>query len=155
MVHGLIIRSSAIHAAGCYTTQPIRKGKRVLEYGGRRIPKSQADDLYTNRPVTYLFGLDDSDLVIDGYGTAMYLNHSCDPNCETIDYDGTIWIAAMRNIEPGEELTYEYNLYDSEDEHADCHCGAKNCRGTMFSEDEVKRRARAAKRKARSSAQAT
>jgi predicted NBD/HSP70 family sugar kinase len=45
----------------------------------------------------------------------------------------------------GEELTYEYNLYDSDDDDGDCYCGAKKCRGTMFSEDEVKRRARKAR----------
>ena len=43
------------------------------------------------------------------------------------------------------ELTYEYNLYDSDDDDGNCYCGAKKCRGTMFSEDEVKRRARKAR----------
>ena len=55
-------------------------------------------------------------------------------------------VTAIRDIEPGEELTYEYNLHDSDDDDADCHCGAGSCRGTMFSADEVKRRARRAKK---------
>ncbi|MES2392915.1 MAG: SET domain-containing protein-lysine N-methyltransferase [Acidobacteriota bacterium] len=146
----LLIRSSSIHAAGCYTLDPIKKGRIVLEYGGARIPKRVADERYADRVVTYLFGFANSTDVIDGFGTAMFLNHACNPNCETeSDDDGRVYIRAIRNIAPGEELLYEYNLYDSEDDEADCYCGAPKCRGTMFSDDEVKRRARvAAKKKA-------
>ena len=79
----LVVRSSDIHAAGCYTLQPIRKGERVLEYDGARIPKKVADARYAGRPVTYLFGFGEKGDVIDGFGTAMFINHSCAPNCET------------------------------------------------------------------------
>jgi len=148
LIPSLIIRSSSIHAAGCCTTRPIRKNTRIVEYGGRRITKQQADELYSDRIVTYLFGVDGTNLVIDGYGTAMYINHSCAPNCETVEHRGKIWIKAIRDIAPGEELTYEYNLYDSDEDNCDCYCGAKPCRGTMYSEEEVKRRARKMKRQA-------
>jgi uncharacterized protein len=147
MMPRLIVRSSSIHAAGCYATEPIRKGARVCEYGGQRITKSVADERYADRCVTYLFGIDGTNIVIDGFGTAMFLNHSCDPNCETDEIKGHVYIIAIRDIAAGEELVYEYNLYDSDDDDADCYCGAKNCRGTMYSEDEVKRRERAARRK--------
>jgi uncharacterized protein len=145
----LLIRSSSIHAAGCYTLDPIPRGRRVLEYDGARISKELADERYSDRPVTYLFGFGDSSDVIDGFGTAMFLNHSCDPNCETEDHDGRIYIRAIRNIAANEELLYEYHLYDSEEDNADCYCycGAPQCRGTMFSDDELKRRARSAARK--------
>ena len=76
---GLIIRSSAIHAAGCYTTAPIAKGSPVVEYTGERISKDAADIKYENLPITYLFGIGDGTTVIDGFGTAMFINHSCDP----------------------------------------------------------------------------
>lgn len=143
MVDGLIIRSSSIHAAGCYTTRRIKKGTRVIEYDGPRFMKDEADERYKDRDITYLFSCgEDNDRVIDGFGTAMFINHSCDPNCESEDVDGRIFVVAIRDIAAGEELTYEYNLYDSDDENADCYCGAKKCRGTMFSEDEVERRAR-------------
>jgi uncharacterized protein len=145
----LIIRSSSIHAAGCYTTEAIRKGARVCEYDGKRLSKPVADKRYADRPVTYLFTCGQN-LVIDGFGTAMFLNHSCDPNCETVQHEdtGRIYIMAIRAIAAGEELTYEYNLHDSEEDGADCYCGAVGCRGTMFSEEEVQRRKRRAKRKA-------
>ena len=63
--------------------------------------------------------------VIDGYGMAMYVNHCCDPNCETEeDEEGRVWIAAMRDIDAGEELTYDYFLYDGEGD-APCTCGTR------------------------------
>ncbi|MDQ2924662.1 MAG: SET domain-containing protein-lysine N-methyltransferase [Acidobacteriota bacterium] len=144
----LLIRSSAIHAAGCYTLDPIRRGARVIEYDGPRLSKRAADDRYADRDITYLFGVGDTGTVIDGFCTAMFLNHSCDPNCETVQANDRIFIQATRDIAAGEELVYEYNLYDSDDDNADCHCGAPHCRGTMFSDAEVARRAKIAKRNA-------
>lgn len=146
MVNGLIIRSSSIHAAGCYTTRAIKKGSRVCEYDGPRFSKEEADDRYRDRFITYLFSCGEAGTVIDGFGTAMFINHSCAPNCETEEDEGRIFVCALRDISAGEELTYEYNLYDSDDAEGDCYCGAPRCRGTMFSEVEVKRRARIAKK---------
>ncbi|HTW50131.1 MAG TPA: SET domain-containing protein-lysine N-methyltransferase [Acidobacteriaceae bacterium] len=142
----LIIRSSAIHAAGCYTTARIRKGTLVVEYTGPRIPKDEADVKYADSPTTYLFGVGDGSMVIDGHGTAMFINHSCEPNCETEEIEGKVWISAIRNIRAGEELTYDYNLYDGDEDEALCNCGAKSCRKTMYAPEEIRRRARAAKR---------
>ena len=128
---GLIVRSSRIHAAGCYTTTAIRAGTHVVEYAGPRLTKKEGDDRYENCHYTYLFGLKNGRRVIDGHGIAAFINHSCDPNCETDEIDGRVWIIALRNIKPGEELAYDYNLYDG-DFDAPCHCGARNCRGTMY-----------------------
>lgn len=137
---GLIIRSSAIHAAGCYATTRIVRGRKVAEYTGPRLTKDEADEIYESSPVTYLFGLGDGSVVIDGHCMAMFINHSCDPNCETDEQDGRIWITAIRNIAPGEEITYDYCLYDGGGEEQKCNCGAESCRGTMYSRDEVRKR---------------
>jgi hypothetical protein len=143
----LIIRSSAIHAAGCYTTTPIRKGARVTEYTGHPLTKSKADEIYDDSGITYLFGLGDGSIVIDGHSTAMFINHSCSANCETEEIDGHVWISAIRNIAAGEEITYDYCLYDGGDDEATCNCGAKACRGTMYSRKEMKSRRAAHKKK--------
>ena len=143
----LLIRSSAIHAAGVVTLDPIPRGRFVLEYDGPRISKDVADSRYAEKPVTYLFSIDGTDDVIDGFSAAMFVNHSCAPNCETTEDNGRVYIQAIRDIAAGEELVYEYNLHDSDDESADCYCGAPHCRHTMFSDDELKRRARIAKRR--------
>jgi uncharacterized protein len=142
---GLIIRSSAIHATGCFTTTPIRKGARVAEYTGPRLSKEEADALYENSTITYLFGLGDGSIVIDGQGQARYINHSCDPNCESSEVRGRIWIKAIRRISAGEELTYDYCLYDGGEDEALCNCGASKCRGTMYSKEEIRRRKAARK----------
>lgn len=136
----LIIRSSAIHAAGCYTTTPVSKGTRLAEYDGPRLTKDQADTAYEDAPITYLFGLGDGSIVIDGHSMAMFINHSCDPNCETEEIRGRVWITAIRNIKAGDEITYDYCLYDGGDDECRCNCGAKKCRGTMYSREEVKKR---------------
>ena len=137
----LVIRSSEIHAAGCYTTRAIRKSRRVCEYTGPRMTKEVADLRYAERNVTYLFGYGTGNMVIDGFGTPMFMNHCCAPNCETEEQDERIFVVALRDIAAGEELTYEYHLYDSDEATQDCFCGAPNCRGTMFSIAELERRA--------------
>jgi hypothetical protein len=78
----------------------------------------------------------------------MFINHSCDPNCETEEMDGRVWIMAIRNIVTGEELTYDYYLYDGDEDEARCNCGSVSCRKSMYSPEEIRRRARAAKRAA-------
>lgn len=144
---GLIVRSSAIHAAGVYTNEAIKKGTHIVEYTGPIISRERADELYEGYPYTYLFGLDDGVNIIDGSGIAAFINHSCDANCETDEIDGHVWIIAAENIKAGEELCYDYNLYDGDDDPCICTCGAKDCRGSMYSEEELKRLARAAREK--------
>ena len=151
---GLIVRSSLIHAAGCYTTTPIAKGTRVVEYTGPIIDKEEADRRYEHKPITYLFGIGDGSKVIDGHGIAMFINHSCDANCETEEIDGRVWIMAIRNIAAGEELCYDYCLYDGDVEEAPCNCGAKNCRGSMYSAEELRRRKRLELKRAKAQAAA-
>ena len=136
----LLIRSSAVHGAGCYTLTPIRKGSRILEYEGPHLSKSAADERYAERNITYLFSVGDHGEVIDGFGAAMFINHCCAPNCQTEEDDERIYILALRDIAEGEELTYEYHLHDSDQDDQPCYCGAPNCRGTMFSPLEIKRR---------------
>jgi uncharacterized protein len=140
---GLMIRSSSLHGAGVYTSSAIAKGTRILEYSGPRITAKQANGLYADGDVTYLFGMDGGKTIIDGFGMAAFVNHSCDPNCETDQIDKRIWIIALRDIADGEELTYDYNIYDADPgDPASCHCGAQNCRGTMLCEEEVQRHKR-------------
>ena len=77
---------------------------------------------------------------------AMFVNHSCDPNCETDEIGGRVFIAAIRDIKAGEELTYDYWLYDGDDD-APCYCGSKKCRGSMYSPRRTEERKRPVRRK--------
>jgi SET domain-containing protein len=144
----LVVRRSRIDSEGCYTTVPIKKGTLVVEYAGLRLTIKQADALYDDHPRTYLFGLTDGKHVIDGEGVAAFINHSCDPNCEADEIKGRVWIVAARDIGAEEELTYDYNLYDGElDDPSLCFCNAQNCRGSMYSEKELAKRARGLRRR--------
>jgi uncharacterized protein len=137
----LVVRSSQIHSKGCYTTEFLPEGTFIVEYTGERITNDEADERYENREDTYLFGLEDGEHVIDGDGVAAFINHCCDPNCESDEIDGHLWIVALRDIQPGEELTYDYCLYDGDDK-SPCACGAKTCRGTLYSNEEMEKRAK-------------
>jgi hypothetical protein len=147
----LVVRPSPIHSVGVYTTTPIRKGTRVVEYTGPRITPEEADRRYDGLSRTYLYGLEDGKTVIDGEGLGAYLNHSCDPNCEVDEIKGRVWLFALRDIAAGEELVWDYNLYDDE-APAPCHCGSPRCRGTMYSPEWMaKMRRREARRGKRQS----
>jgi SET domain-containing protein len=149
----LVVRPSPIHSVGVYAAAPIRKGARVVEYAGERITAEEADRRYDGVARTYLYGLDDGKTVIDGEGLGAYLNHSCDPNCEVDEIKGRVWLFAIRDIAAGEELVWDYNLFD-DDAPAPCHCGARKCRGTMYSREWMAkmRRREARKKKQKSTA---
>ncbi len=143
----LQLKQSKIHSFGCYTRVPIKKGKVVTHYTGTKLTIKDADEIYEKARRTYLFGLTDCKHVIDGDSEAAFINHSCDPNCETDVIRARVIITAIRNIAAGEELTYDYNLYDGElNDHSLCYCGTKACRGSMYSEKEIAKRARLAKK---------
>jgi len=157
-----VVRRSRIHGNGVYAARRIRKGTRIVEYLGDRITHEQADERYAARGQddghTFLFVVDDEiviDAGVDG-NDARFINHFCDPNCDTVIEDRRVFIEALRTIQPGEELGYEYGLTwestDDPDELANyaCRCGAANCRGTMLAEEpeDVKNARREARRRA-------
>jgi SET domain-containing protein len=146
------VRESGVHGRGVYARQFIPEGTRIIEYTGQRVSWEDAPN-DENNPHTFIFGLESGD-VIDpeiGGNDARWINHCCDPNCEAIEEDDRIFIYAMRDIEPGLELFYDYAMEIDEPiteeskKEFECHCGAKACRGTML---EVKKRTRAAGRRA-------
>jgi SET domain-containing protein len=91
---------------GLFAEEPIRKGRFVAEYWGKRIPTKTADDLNTK----YLFEIN-TRWTVDGSdrrNVARYINHACRPNCETNIVRGAIKIRATKNIKVGDEITYNY-----------------------------------------------
>jgi len=158
----ILVRDSNVHGRGVFATRRIEKGERVIEYLGERVSHDEADRRYElkdeNDSHTFLF-IVDSKTVIDA-GTegndARFFNHSCDPNCESVVQKRRVFIEAMRTIEAGEEMTYDYQIYrdhddpDNIDEIFACRCGFANCRGTMLWPPEPKKKKRsksAAKKK--------
>ena len=127
----LEVKESYIHRFGCFAKRRIKKGTIIGEYLGKIIPESQSNIYDADDELTYLFDLENGS-VIDATNYEFplkYANHSCGPNAEAFQDGDQVFIEALRDIEPGEEITYDYNLIS--DDNVECRCGSKNCRGTM------------------------
>ena len=129
-------RHSRIHGTGGYARKDIPAGARVIEYVGERITKAESL-IQCEADNVYIFDIDDeSDLNgnVD-WNPARFLNHGCAPNCEAELDERRIWILALRDIQAGEELTFNYG-YGLEDhrEHPCC-CGATTCVGFIVAEE--------------------
>ncbi len=132
----LAFKASAIHGRGGFAKAAIRKGTRVIEYLGERISKAESlRRCAANNE--YIFALS-PELDLDGnvaWNPARLINHSCEPNCEAELHDGHIWIVASRDINPGEEIAFNYG-YDLEDyRDYPCRCGAPECVGYIVAKE--------------------
>lgn len=96
---------------GLFATRPIRKGLRIAQYKGRKLGTKEANKLEA-RGNLYLYEIN-SRWTIDGTprsNIARYFNHSCNPNAEIYDVKHRVFIRTLRNIKPGEEITYDYGV---------------------------------------------
>lgn len=140
------VRRSPLHGNGVFALRSIPAGTNVLPYTGARISSEEADARHPTNPDdpfhTFFFALS-CGKVIDGGrkgNDARWINHSCAPNCEAQENpEGTrVTIVALRDIEAGEELFYDYGLVIDDELTPQmkldyqCLCGAPNCRGTML-----------------------
>ncbi|MDP3773551.1 MAG: SET domain-containing protein-lysine N-methyltransferase [Gemmatimonadales bacterium] len=142
-----MIRGSGIQGKGAFATRRIRKGTWIVEYTGARITHEVADRIYNDGSThTFLFTVDEHTVIdaTEGGGDARFINHSCDPNCDAWNAEGEIWIVASRDIEAGEELTYDYGLSWAGESEVEaftryaCRCGAASCQGTMLVRGKVR-----------------
>ena len=131
------VRRSGIHGKGVFET--------IVEYTGNVLTWKQAQKRHPHNPDepnhTFFFHIDDKHVIDggDGGNAAKWINHACGPNCEADETDdGRVFIKALRDIEPGEELNYDYGLIVEgrhtkklKEEYA-CRCGTPECRGTML-----------------------
>lgn len=136
----ILFRHSTIHGTGGYARKPIAAGTQVIEYVGEKITKAVSVKR-CDASNAYIFTLN-NEFDLDGdvpWNPARFINHSCAPNCEAEQDGDHIWIVALRDIRPGEELTFNYN-YDLVDyrEHP-CRCGAANCVGYIVAEEYFER----------------
>ncbi len=139
------VRRSGVHGKGVYAVAPIAKGEVIIEYKGETISWDEALRRHPHDPSdpnhTFYFSLDSGDAIDANVGgnSARWINHACNPNCEADEDNGRVFIKALRNLKPGEELFYDYGLTIDEPytpklkKEYECRCGAKNCRRTMLS----------------------
>ena len=166
------VRDSAVHGRGVFAVAAIAKGARIIEYLGDRVSHKTADDRYEdhdeNDNHTFLFIVDRNtviDAAVNG-SDARFINHHCDGNCTSVIANRRVFIDATRDIAPGQELGYDYEIGREKDDPPNvdeiyaCRCGSPKCRGTMLwppkktspkKSVEVERRKSAASRKNRKS----
>jgi SET domain-containing protein len=138
------VRASGVHGRGVYALADIRAGERIIEYKGERIDWDEALRRHPHDPAqpdhTFFFHLEEGgviDAAVDG-NNARWINHACSPNCEAREEEGRVFIHALTDISPGEELFYDYGLIIDERYTAkvkkrfECRCGSPSCRGTML-----------------------
>jgi len=127
------IGNSRIDGQGLFAAQDITKGTRIIAYTGEKISRKEsarrleAGNAYIFH-LSYRYALEGETLA----NTARYINHSCDPNCEVEKMHDTLWIVALRNIQEGEELSYNYGYTLEHYKDNPCNCGAKNCCGYIL-----------------------
>jgi SET domain-containing protein len=140
----LQVRRSGVHGKGVFALQPIPAGERLIEYKGQLITWTEALRRHPHDPAqpnhTFYFHIDDKHVIdanVNG-NAARWINHACDPNCRAEETDGRVFIEALRDLQPGEELFYDYGLVIDErytpklKKEYECRCGSPNCRHTML-----------------------
>tara|TARA_B100000941_G_C28410246_1_gene503028 strand:+ start:109 stop:609 length:501 start_codon:yes stop_codon:yes gene_type:complete len=144
------VKKSKVHGSGVFATKKIKKNTKIIQYVGEKLTRSEGNRRSEQRIKKYLksqktgsvyiFELN-SKYDIDGlprYNKARYINHSCSPNCEVDIVNNEIWISSIKNINAGEELSYDYGYSFDKDDYKDheCKCGSRNCIGYIISSDE-------------------
>ncbi len=137
-------RRSKVHGNGVFAVQDIAEGEVLIEYTGQIINWDEAQRRHPHDPTnpnhTFYFHVDEDRVIDAKYGgnSARWINHSCNPNCFADEQDGRIFITAIRNIQAGEELNYDYGLIIEErytpklKAEYPCWCGSEDCRGTLL-----------------------
>jgi len=126
----IVIHESPIHGIGMFASDFINSGEVVFIKGGHIITK---EEVFSSAIINSYLPISDEYYI--GALTAdeeakikLFNNHSCNPNC---GMHGEITFVAIRDIEPGEELTVDYAFIDNEDYSFECHCGSPKCRHTV------------------------
>ncbi len=120
---------------GVFASSPIPKGTLVYVHDALEIELSPARFDSLAEPLRsaaekYSF-IDSRGYRILSWDTAKYVNHSCTPNTISAGYGFEI---AIRDVEPGEEITDEYGLFNLQRD-IECLCGSEGCRNVIRASD--------------------
>jgi len=139
---GLRVVRSKIHGYGLVTTRRFAAGDVVALAEGVVF---REDDVFDDTYALVLPGEDHADVAggedfyFDLVDQTRWINHSCAPNTEVesgrdpVTGTPVAWWVALRDLEPGEELVYDYAFVGALAEP--CACGAPHCRGLIVDPD--------------------
>lgn len=126
---GLSVRKSPLGGLGCFATVHFPKDSAIAAYAGERITHAEAVRRFTGTSGKRISQLD-ADYYIDGSvggNDTKYINHSCEPNADVMVIDRFMFVFALREILPGEEITADYlNSFDHD--QTICQCRTASCR---------------------------
>lgn len=137
------VRQSHTSKEGTFAKDFIKKGTLIMVQGGRIVTGDQLDTA-EYEPVWYHAFQVEKELYIVPFKTDDWLldaifkvNHACDPSC---GMHGPIALVAMRDLQPGDEITFDYAMCDVDVENEnweamECNCGAAICRKTVSGHD--------------------
>ncbi|MFN7991299.1 MAG: SET domain-containing protein-lysine N-methyltransferase [Candidatus Micrarchaeia archaeon] len=129
-------RASRISGKGMFSKERIRKDELIAAFGGHVFTFAEWEQLPDG--VKWLDLRIHEDLIIgprsvSEIGDGDHINHSCDPNA---GIRGQIILVAMRDIDPGEEVTFDYSMVLFGGHfRMECHCGSASCRRLVTSDD--------------------
>ena len=135
---------------GIQAKEHVAPGRFVIEYIGEVINEEKYSERKAayqadGRKHFYFMSLSNGEY-LDAYkrgNMARFFNHSCDPNCEIQKWQvgGELCIGffSIKEIQPGEELTFDYNFerFSQQETPMKCYCGSANCRGIVGGRQEI------------------
>jgi uncharacterized protein len=130
-LEGRLIESKGGH--GVFALKPVYAGEILVVWGGEIYTAEQLDDL-SEQAVSLGLQLEEGLYIIPQYtGPADWVNHSCEPNA---GIRGQVTVIAMRDIAPGEEVTFDYAMTDASDyDEFRCECNTPACRKRITGSD--------------------
>jgi len=132
------VQSTGKCGHGVYAARQFLPGELVMEVTGQLIPKKAYEGS------EYVMDLDEK-WYLEPSAPGAFMNHSCSPNCELVQLtEFSLGVVAICNIEAESQVTFDY-AWEAFDWNPECQCGARNCRGWVVAEDEVKKMKRLAK----------
>ncbi|RLN69006.1 hypothetical protein BBP00_00000697 [Phytophthora kernoviae] len=132
---------------GLRVLESVKAGQLVIEYVGEVINEDEKERRLLEHAKKspedknmYIMELGKGEYIDARFkgSVSRFINHSCDPNCHLLKWRvkgvNRIAITALKDIESGTELSYDYQFHTKQAMEWKCHCKAKNCRGTMAPE---------------------
>ncbi len=118
---------------GIFAREPLKKSELLAVFGGV-VYQADAFAALPDRERSLSIQVEENlFLVPERIGEGDYVNHSCNPNA---GLSGQIALVAMRDIQPGEEVCFDYAMSDTTPyDEFDCACGAADCRGRVTGND--------------------
>lgn len=121
------VYNSLIKGKGLVCKEKISKGEQIIFFEGQEITREMADDMF-NSGNDYLLQISE-DSFLSLPGPERFTNHSCSPNTSFLE-NGIL--TALRDILPGEEITFDYSSNENTEFALNCLCGSKQCRKTIL-----------------------